>query len=179
MKRAIASLVTPLILGLAAPAAAQTPLSAGDTVQFDLSALPRSYEGAGKVICKGTVVRATGPQEERCDRTFRFQVPSGAASFTYLFRPKAGGRETSIDLPITRESRAVSFTAPSDGTLTPPAKVGIPPEAADEAARSQASSECEHCEGGDFSVEEVEVTEVPKPVGGTPRIQLRIQKGSK
>lgn len=179
MRRAHAHLVLSLSLGLSAAARAEAPavgvpLAAGDVVQFDLSTLPRSYEGAGKVTCTGTVIKATGPEEEACERPYRFEVPPDAARIVYVFRAKAGGSERTIELPLTRGARPVTFTAPAQGTLQGPKPVTLPAEVADGAARRAAEEQCGACRGGEFAFKSHEITEPPKPVGGAPRIQLRI-----
>lgn len=163
----------PAAAGAQAPASGGLPLRAGDTVQFDLGALPLGYEGAGKAACKGTVVRAIGPQEEGCERTYRFEVPADGSRMTYVFRA-ADGRETRIDLPLTSDRRPVDFTAPADGSLLPPAPVTIPAEVADRAARAAAGSACGRCPGGGFKVVSFEVTKPPAPVGGSPSVRLKI-----
>jgi hypothetical protein len=157
-----------------APSGGGVPLRAGDTVEFDLSALPSRYEGAGKAACKGTVLSATGPAEILCERTYRFEVPPGGARTTYLFRAAAGGRESRVEVPVTREKRPVAFTAPADGTLQPPGAVTVPPEATDRAARQAAQAECARCQGASFRLESFEVTQPPKPVDGSGSIRLEI-----
>ena len=159
-----------------APAGGGVPLRAGDTVAFDLSALPKRYEGAGKVACKGAVLSATGPAEVLCERTYRFEVPPGGARTTYVFRATTGGRESRVEVPLTRESSPVSFTAPADGTLQPPGSVTVPYEATERAARQVAQSECGRCQGGTFRLESFEVTQQPKPVDGSGSIRLEITR---
>jgi hypothetical protein len=157
-----------------APGGGGVPLRAGDTVEFDLSALPSRYEGAGKAACKGTFLSATGPAEILCERTYRFEVPPGGARTTYLFRAAAGGRESRVEVPLTRERRPVVFTAPADGTLQPPGPVTIPDQATERAARQAAQSECGRCQGASFRLESFEVTQPPKPVDGSGSIRLEI-----
>ncbi|HSN14088.1 MAG TPA: hypothetical protein VLT61_05610 [Anaeromyxobacteraceae bacterium] len=176
---------TPTILALVlaivpAAARAQAPsagdgiaLRAGDTVQFDLTALPSRYEGAGKATCTGTVIKATGLEAAVCERTYRFEVPSGASRMTYLFRATAGGQERRIELPLTRQRRPIDFAAPSDGALLPPAPVTIPAEVADRAARSTAEAQCAQC-GDGFALKSFQVTKPPVAVDGSPSIGLKI-----
>ncbi len=88
-----------------APAPAAIPVRAGDTVSFDLGALPERFEGEAKASCLGTRIAATGPVEARCERLFRFEVAPGDARMTFVFKgaAAAGGRERRIELPLTRE----------------------------------------------------------------------------
>lgn len=176
------SLILTVALAAALPAAAraQAPsagdgiaLRAGDTVQFDLTALPSRYEGAGKAACKGTVIKATGLESAVCERTYRFEVPSGASRMTYLFRATAGGPESRIELPLTRQRRPIDFAAPSDGALLPPAPVTVPAEVADRAARSTAEAQCAQC-GDGFVLTSFQVTKPPAAVDGSPSIRLKI-----
>jgi hypothetical protein len=155
------------------PGAGAIPLKAGDAVQFDLTALPSRYEGAGKVACKGTVIKATGLETAVCERTYRFEVPSGGSRMTYLFRAAAGGQERRIELPLTRQRRPIDFAAPADGSLLPPAPVTIPAEVADRAARATAEAQCAQC-GDGFVLTSFEVTKPPAAVDGSPSIGLKI-----
>ncbi len=171
--------LTLAVAATAGPASAQAPgegiaLRARDTVQFDLTALPSRYEGEGKVACKGTVIMATGPEEAVCERTFKFEVPSGGSRMVYVFRAAAGGRESRVELPLTRQRRPEDFTAPADGSLLPPAPVTIPAEVADRAARTTAEAQCAVCRGGVFSLESFEVTKPPAAVDGSPSVRLKI-----
>lgn len=156
------------------PAGSAVPLRAGDTVQFDLTALPSRYEGAGKVTCEGTVILATGPEETLCTRTFRFEVPPGGSQMTYVFRATVGGRETRIPLPLTRQSRPIDFKALAAGSLLSPAPVVIPAEVTDRAAASAAAAGCRGCRGGAFALQSFEVTSPPAPVDGTSSIRLKV-----
>jgi hypothetical protein len=173
----------PAVARAQAPAAAAAgggavPLKAGDAVQFDLTALPSRYEGAGKVACKGTVIKATGPETEVCERSYRFEVPSDGSRMTYLFRAAAGGQERRIDLPLTRQRRPIDFAAPADGSLLPPAPVTIPAEVADRAARKTAEAQCARC-GNGFVLTDFEVTKPPAAVDGSPSIGLKITTGQR
>lgn len=149
-------------------------LRAGDAVQFDLTALPSRYEGAGKVTCKGTVILATGPEETLCTRTFRFEVPPDDSRLTYVFRPTVGGRETRIPLPLTRQARPVDFKAPAAGSLLSPAPVVIQAEVTDRAATSAAAAGCRSCRGGAFALQSFEITSPPAPVDGTISVRLKV-----
>lgn len=176
-----------LALALALPAAARAEapagdgiaLHAGDTVQFDLSGFPARYEGAGKVACEGTVIKATGLEPATCERSYRFEVPSDGSRMTYVFRATVGGRERAIDLPLTRQARPIDFTAPADGLLAPPAPVTIPAEVAERAARAAARAQCAQCTGGEFTLASYEITSPPVPVDGSPSIRLGIKATGK
>jgi hypothetical protein len=174
----LAALLAAEVARAQAPSGGGVALRAGDSVAFDLSQLPRRYEGAGRAVCRGTVVGAIGPEEKTCERTYRFEVPPGGARTTYVFRPTSGGRESRVEVPMIRESRPVVFRAPADGTLLPAAPLQIPDEATERAARSAARSECGRCQGGAFQLESFEVIEPPEPVDGSGSIRLDITKGT-
>ncbi|HSN92694.1 MAG TPA: hypothetical protein VLS93_15795 [Anaeromyxobacteraceae bacterium] len=181
MTRTIAATLSLLAALAASAAGAQAPsggvpLRAGDVVRFDLSQLPRRYEGTGRVVCRGAVLAATGPEESVCDRTYRFEVPPGGARTTYVFRAASGGRESRVEVPLIRESRPISFTAPADGTIQPGAPVEIPAEAVERAARSAAQAECGRCRGRGFQLEAFEVTDPPRPVDGAGSIRLDVTR---
>jgi hypothetical protein len=169
------TLALTITLGLAASAAMAAPpaatpedgvrLGAGDTVAFDLGALPERFEGEAKATCLGTRIAATGPVEARCTRPVRFEVPSGDAKMTFVFKG-AGGREQRIELPVTRAKKPVTFVAPSAGTLLGPLPTVFPPETPERAARAAAEPQCSGCRGSGFRLQSVEVTRQPLPPGG-------------
>lgn len=165
--------------GAQSSAAGGVSLRAGDAAEFDLSRLPRRYEGTGKAVCRGTVVGAIGPQESVCERTYRFEVPPGGARATYVFRAASGGRETRVEVPLTRESRPHVFRAPADGTLLPAAPVAIPEEATERAARTAARAECDRCPGAGFVLETFEITAPPAPIDGEGSIRIDITRPSR
>jgi hypothetical protein len=158
----------------AAAAGAGTALRAGDVVEFDLSGLPSRYEGAGKAVCEGTVIKATGPELAPCERTYRFEVPPGDARMVFTFRATAGGRESRIEVPLTRARRPISFTAPADGALGSPAPVSLSEEAADRAAKREAVAQCGACRGGAFALKSFEITGVPQAADGSLDLRLKV-----
>lgn len=162
-----------------AGAAAGTALRAGDVVEFDLSGLPSRYEGAGKAVCEGTVIKATGPELEPCERSYRFELPTGEARMVFTFRAAAGGRESRVEIPLTRAPRPISFTAPADGALGPPAPVTLPGEAAERAAKRAAAAQCAACRGGAFALKSWEITEVPKAADGSLDLRLKVTSQGK
>lgn len=139
-------------------------LKAGDTVSIDLSALPWRLEGEAKVTCVGVRFVGTGPTESRCVRVVRFDLPADGVRMTLLFKG-AGGREQSIDLPVTRSTTPVTFVAPSAGSLLSPKPTVIPPEEVERAAKANAEAQCANCGGQGFKLESVEVTRQPLPPG--------------
>jgi len=144
-----------------APAAAEVAkLRAGDTVKFELSRLPGSFEGEGRAVCVGTRIAATGPETARCERSFRFEIPAQEARMTYTFRA-AKGAETRISLPITRDAKPVTFVAPADGALLAPEPTPLPEKGIDPAARKVAEQQCATCKGDGFALESFEVTKRP------------------
>lgn len=157
----------------AAPPAA-IPLSKGDSVAFELKALPDSFDGEGKAVCVGTRIVATGPAEARCLRPFRFTVPADAARMVYTFRAKEGGREVRIELPVTRAAKPVIFVAPSAGSLLSPPPTPFPEEVADRAARKAAAEQCGGCAGEGFALESFEVTKPPLPPGGALPVRIAV-----
>lgn len=160
----------------AASAADGTALRKGDTVTFDLSALPRRLEGVGQASCAGTVIQAIGPVESRCQRTFEFEIAPGDARMTFVFRAAPGGRETPVALPVVRSVKPVTFVAPSDGSLLPPAPTAFAPEATDRAARKAAEEQCRRCEGRGFMLESFKVTRQPGPPDGALPVRLQITR---
>lgn len=174
---ALASILSVTASAAAEPpgaAAAPIPLARGDSVAFELSRLPDAFEGEGKAVCVGTRISATGPVEARCERPFRFEVPVGDARMVYTFLEK-GGRETRIELPITRAAKPVTFVAPADGSLQPPPPTTpFPEEAAERAARKAAGRQCGACAGEGFTLESVEVTKRPGPPDGTLPVRLAV-----
>lgn len=164
----------------AAPAAgAGTALRAGDVVEFDLSGLPSRYEGAGKAVCEGTVIKATGPELAPCERTYRFEVPTGDARMVFTFRAAAGGRESRIEIPLTRARQPISFTAPADGALGSPAPVTLSGEVAERAAKREAAEQCGACRGGEFALVSYEITEAPKAADGSLDLRLKVTSQGK
>lgn len=160
-----------------APADAGVPLRAGDTVAFDLGALPERFEGEAKATCLGTRIAATGVVEARCTRPVRFEVPSGDAKMTFVFKG-AGGREQRIDLPVTRAKKPVTFVAPTAGTLLQPQPTTFPQETVDRAARAAAEPQCGGCRGQGFRLESVQVTREPLPPGGDLPVRLAITRAA-
>lgn len=146
-----------------------TKLKAGDTVRFELTSLPASFEGEGRAVCVGTRIAATGPEEARCERSFRFEVPTQESRMTYTFRASKGG-DSRIDLPITRTAKPVTFVAPADGALLSPAPTQLPERATDVAARRAAEQQCGACSGKGFELESFEVTKWP----GAETLPVRI-----
>jgi len=162
-----------------AEAPSAIPLKAGDTVSFDLSALPDRLEGEAKATCIGTRISAIGPTEARCVRPLRFEVDPGDARMTFVFKGAADARrrerpaERRIDLPIRREKRPITFVAPSDGTLDGPSTSDLAADAAEKAANALAARACAGCAGEGFRLEKVEVTrepaaDLPVRIGITP-----------
>jgi hypothetical protein len=141
-----------------APVAAEVAkLHAGDTVRFELSALPDAFGGEGRAVCVGTRITATGPETARCERSFRFEIPAQESRMTYTFRA-AKGAESRISLPITRAAKPVTFVAPADGALLAPEPTPLPESAIDPAARKAAEQQCPVCRGEGFTLESFEVT---------------------
>lgn len=170
---AAAWLLVSATVASAAPPPAGVPVAKGDTVTFELTALPDRFEGEATATCTGTRIDATGPVDARCERTFRFELPPGDARMTYLFKP-ATGKERGIVLPITRERKPVSFVAPSDGTLLAPQPIVFPPEKIDAAARAAAGPQCDLCQGVEFRLVDVKVTRQPIPPGGALPVKIGI-----
>jgi hypothetical protein len=163
-----------------APADAGVPLRVGDTVVFDLTALPDRFEGEAKATCLGTRIAATGVVEARCTRPVRFEVQAGDAKMTFLFKgaPAAGGREQRIDLPVTRSKKPVTFVAPTAGTLLQPQPTTFPQETVERAARAAAEQQCGGCRGQGFRLESVQVTREPLPPGGDLPVRLAITRAA-
>jgi hypothetical protein len=157
----------------AASAADGTPLQKGDTVTFDLTALPRRLEGGGQAICVGTIITAVGPTASRCERTFEFELAGEGARLTYVFRAASGGRETRVELPVVRSTRPVTFVAPSDGSFLPPAPITFPAEATDRAARKAAGEQCRRCNGQGFTLDSFKVTRQPGPMTFPVQFQIK------
>lgn len=144
-----------------APVAAEVAkLHAGDTVRFELSALPDSFTGEGRAVCVGTRIAATGPETARCERPFRFEIPAQESRMTYTFRT-AKGAESRISLPITRAAKPVTFVAPADGALLAPEPTPMPEQAIEPAARKAAGQQCVACKGEGFALDSFEVTKRP------------------
>lgn len=182
------ALIIRLGLGLAAPSALAlppaaaapdggVPLRAGDTVAFELGALPERFEGEAKATCLGTRIAATGPVEARCTRPVRFEVPAGDAKMTFVFKG-AGGREQRIDLPVTRAKKPVTFVAPTAGTLLEPQPTTFPEGAVERAARAAAEPQCGNCRGVGFRLESVKVTREPLPPDGALPVRLAITQAA-
>lgn len=168
-------LAAPSALALPPAAAPEdgVPLRAGDSVTFDLGALPERFEGEARATCVGTRFAATGVVEARCSRPVRFEVPAGDAKMTFVFKG-AGGREQRIDLPVTRAKKPVTFVAPSAGTLLQPQPTTFPKETMDRAARAAAEPQCGNCRGSGFRLESVKVTREPLPPDGALPVRLAI-----
>lgn len=166
--------VTPAARAGAPPADAGVPLKAGDTVSFDLTALPERFEGEAKATCIGTRIAATGPVEARCVRHVRFEVRADDAKMAFVFRPSTGGRAQRIELPLTRSRKAVTFLTPAAGTLLSPEPTVFPEGTAEKAARAAAEPQCGLCRGEAFRLQSVEVTKPPLPPGGDLPVRLGI-----
>lgn len=154
------------------------PVRAGDTVGFDLSALPEKFEGEAQAICLGRRVDATGPVAATCERTFKFEISPKEARMTFVFKPASGSDVRRIELPISREKKPVTFVAPSAGTLVQPEPTVLPPETAEKAARAAALQQCAECRGVGFRLDSVKVTRPPLPPGGDLPVRIGITPAS-
>jgi hypothetical protein len=157
----------------AKPAGGAVALKAGETVEFDLTSLPSALEGDGLATCVGVRNTATGPVAAKCERPFKFELPADDIHMSFTFRGKTG-RERSIELPVLRSSRPVTFVAPSDGSLSPPEPSSFPSEATDAAARKVAERRCGECIGNGFILESVKVTRSPVPGPGSLPVKYTV-----